>query len=781
MENQQNPPSGESDDEFVERWTSGEDSTTAYLREQYNEQGTAGSQFVQPTAGGKRPYAPHAVNNAGEGEQAQEDPASAMVRAATSHQEREHRPGEAGSLKDDAKAIGKDQVIAGIEVAGAAATVLSDGAAAPAVEGVEAGVEAAGTKAAEGIAEKGATKAAGKAATKGVESGLEKGAEQAAKRKITEKVGQQAYEDALKRGVSEEAARAIADSAVKNASRDAATKTAGQTLKDAAKGSPEKETIDKVVGDSGKTTRAGTDATLSGRIQEALGDWEGKSNKEKLKDARKIAKNGGSTREARENNKAEAKANQGTDRAHDDRGGRERANDALAAATGISAKKAVRGVPLIGGAIEAEVDTEYRLTRQANRMMKRVVAGSVGVVAFLVIGFSLATTGAATSGAAGGAQATLGNQGTCVVAGESATADLTNLPAGPIAGYSGDQISNAAHIVIAGNKMGLSVHDQTVGVATAMGESSLKNISYGDGAINPDGSVADSIGLFQQQSNWGTTAERMDPETAAKLFFDAMVRRFPEQATRDSMDINEIAHKVQINQDPNYYTKFVSPANQMVAALTGITTSSSGGDTNTETAATTDGSATVTTATNCAPTVIGGGGSGKFIIPVKWEDFYLSSYYGNRASPGGIGSTNHKGIDMAPGCGGRAIPKPKCTSVDPEPIMAAADGKVVTADTSCSGGYGCVVKIQHQGDLSQYATLYGHMKVDSITVKVGDEVKKGQVIGIMGSTGHSTGRHLHFETWVDGVQKDPMVTLKPFGLEFEYPADLETTNFPPNA
>ncbi len=66
--------------------------------------------------------------------------------------------------------------------------------------------------------------------------------------------------------------------------------------------------------------------------------------------------------------------------------------------------------------------------------------------------------------------------------------------------------------------LGLSRQAQVLGVMAAMGESSLRAIDYGDDAVNPDGSIADSIGLFQQQSSWGTVRERMDPTSSAKLF-----------------------------------------------------------------------------------------------------------------------------------------------------------------------------------------------------------------------------------------------------------------------
>ncbi|MCB0996308.1 MAG: peptidoglycan DD-metalloendopeptidase family protein [Acidimicrobiales bacterium] len=82
------------------------------------------------------------------------------------------------------------------------------------------------------------------------------------------------------------------------------------------------------------------------------------------------------------------------------------------------------------------------------------------------------------------------------------------------------------------------------------------------------------------------------------------------------------------------------------------------------------------------------------------------------------------------------------------PIWAAKDGVVISA--GWQGGYGNAVVIQHDGNV---ATLYGHMS--SIAVRVGQTVTAGEQIGAVGSTGMSTGPHLHFETRVNGVPQDP--------------------------
>jgi murein DD-endopeptidase MepM/ murein hydrolase activator NlpD len=88
-----------------------------------------------------------------------------------------------------------------------------------------------------------------------------------------------------------------------------------------------------------------------------------------------------------------------------------------------------------------------------------------------------------------------------------------------------------------------------------------------------------------------------------------------------------------------------------------------------------------------------------------------------------------------------------------DPIRATANGKVVSA--AYAGGYGRMVEIDHGNGLS---TRYGHMS--EIHVKVGDQIKIGQVIGAVGSTGRSTGPHLHYETRIEGEAVDPQKFLR---------------------
>ncbi|MCL2588137.1 MAG: peptidoglycan DD-metalloendopeptidase family protein [Oscillospiraceae bacterium] len=129
-------------------------------------------------------------------------------------------------------------------------------------------------------------------------------------------------------------------------------------------------------------------------------------------------------------------------------------------------------------------------------------------------------------------------------------------------------------------------------------------------------------------------------------------------------------------------------------------------------------------------------GTGRFIWP---SDFTgnVTSGFGPRQSPGGIGSRNHQGIDIAaPGINGTNV-------------LAAASGVVTMS--GWNGGFGNFIVINHG---SGYATLYAHNS--SNLVRAGDNVVQGTIIGRVGSTGNSTGPHIHFEVHRNGVPVNPM-------------------------
>jgi murein DD-endopeptidase MepM/ murein hydrolase activator NlpD len=127
-----------------------------------------------------------------------------------------------------------------------------------------------------------------------------------------------------------------------------------------------------------------------------------------------------------------------------------------------------------------------------------------------------------------------------------------------------------------------------------------------------------------------------------------------------------------------------------------------------------------------------------FRRPVEGEN-NLTSNFGPRSDPFTGATAMHAGMDFRSPIG--------------TPVRAAAAGRVVTAEVS--GGYGNLVELDHGRGL---ATRYGHLS--EILVKHGDMVAPGAVIGLIGSTGRSTGPHLHYETRVTGAAVDPIRFLQ---------------------
>lgn len=140
-------------------------------------------------------------------------------------------------------------------------------------------------------------------------------------------------------------------------------------------------------------------------------------------------------------------------------------------------------------------------------------------------------------------------------------ADPGNIPAEAVAGYGKEQLQNARYIMHAAYRLGLTVRDQTIGVMTAMGESSLRVLDHGD-AVGPD-----SRGLFQQRANgaWGSYEDRMDPHRSATNFFLELIKI----KNRDDLEPTIVAHRVQRNADPHHYARYWSAAVAVVTALTG--------------------------------------------------------------------------------------------------------------------------------------------------------------------------------------------------------------------
>lgn len=310
----------------------------------------------------------------------------------------------------------------------------------------------------------------------------------------------------------------------------------------------------------------------------------------------------------------------------------------------------------------------------------KVIAGAIAalLVALFGVTFVLASVQRADA------------QGMCL-------ADTNALPA-DVAGYKGEQLVNAAAIIRAGIDVGVDQHGQVLAVMTAMGESGLRNVTYGDwetsGVTNPDGTRTTSIGLFQQQESWGSVQDRMDPSRAAALFYDRLIQVPGWQTMPATLAI----HAVQINADPQHYARYESDATAIVTTLT----------------------------TSCAA------GSGEWIVPARGK---VTDTFGtcDLSRPGG---ECHKGTDLADGtCGG--------------PVWAASAGIVRSAGVQPYRGY--AVWIDHGGGI---VTGYFHMEAD-LLVGAGDVVAAGEQIGKMSNTGYSYGCHLHFQVEKDGKPINP--------------------------
>ncbi len=124
---------------------------------------------------------------------------------------------------------------------------------------------------------------------------------------------------------------------------------------------------------------------------------------------------------------------------------------------------------------------------------------------------------------------------------------------------------------------------------------------------------------------------------------------------------------------------------------------------------------------------------------------WISSSWGYRAPPKGGASSFHQGVDIASACG--------------NPIYAATEGVVEYA--GWNGGYGNYIRIDHGGGRT---TAYGHIRSGGLLVSHGEVVIPGQNIARVGTTGTSTGCHLHFEVRMNGISQDPVPFMRDRGI-----------------
>ena len=129
-----------------------------------------------------------------------------------------------------------------------------------------------------------------------------------------------------------------------------------------------------------------------------------------------------------------------------------------------------------------------------------------------------------------------------------------------------------------------------------------------------------------------------------------------------------------------------------------------------------------------------------YLGPIQWPfpvGVPISTYFGPRVPPCSGCSSFHKGLDMNPGAD--------------TPVQAIADGVVREVSATDKSGLGVYAIIDHMDDGRKVSSLYAHMRGGSLALSPGQPVLVGQRIGNVGTTGQSTGPHLHFEILLDGV------------------------------
>ena len=309
-----------------------------------------------------------------------------------------------------------------------------------------------------------------------------------------------------------------------------------------------------------------------------------------------------------------------------------------------------------------------------------------------------------------------------------------------------DQLTHAATIIETGSGIeGVGRPGVKVALMAALTESTLRQLAntsaYPESADYPndgDGSDNDSLGLFQMrpQSGWGSVEDLMDPTYQASAFYGGpdgpnhgSPRGLVDIPGWEQMDPAEAAQAVEVSAYPDRYREYEPVAETILDAL-----SASGGPT-------VEPAGRAVTA--AAPAERGSSG---VVFPLPEDTWVATSPFGPRTHPITGEQTMHTGSDFA--------------APDGTPILAAADGSVTVAEYSdASGG---IVVIEHTIDGSTVATAYIHSWADGIHVTVGDQVSAGQHIADVGSSGMSTGPHLHFEVregGTDGDHVDPAAWL----------------------
>jgi murein DD-endopeptidase MepM/ murein hydrolase activator NlpD len=276
-------------------------------------------------------------------------------------------------------------------------------------------------------------------------------------------------------------------------------------------------------------------------------------------------------------------------------------------------------------------------------------------------------------------------------------------PAVTAAGLDAEQVANAQVFIAEGKRRGLAPVAIVAALAAGKVESEMRNLDYGHGT---------SVGVLQLIDDHGSARQRLDPLFSVSWFYDG-VQTFTAPGYAE-MPVGALAQRQQRSAFPLEYAKEEGWATAVYAALEG------------------------TQPGTCAPLA-----AGPWTHPLAPGTFTLTSGFGPRRSPGGIGSRNHAGLDYGAPTG--------------TPVFSASAGRVSFVGNG--GGYGNLVRVIHADGVE---TFYAHLSATAVTQ--GDDVQPGAPLGAVGSTGSSTGPHLHFEVRINGVPTDPRPWLTGHGV-----------------
>ncbi|MGW2654426.1 M23 family metallopeptidase [Streptomyces sp. NPDC001478] len=305
----------------------------------------------------------------------------------------------------------------------------------------------------------------------------------------------------------------------------------------------------------------------------------------------------------------------------------------------------------------------------------------------------------------------------CIVKASTSEGGTTQRPQVPLnphgkqtqPSWNEEQTKNAAVITNVARTRNLKPRAAVIAVATSMQESTLHNLRHGD---------RDSQGLFQQRPSqgWGTVAQVTDPIHASNKFYDRLVK-IPNW---DTKDLSHVAQGVQRSGFPEAYAKWETSAGRLVAQVWGADV------------------------IDCEQHSGGGKAAkavGSWQAPVSVKSSHNYRAGGTRWSSG-----SHTGVDF---------PVPTGTE-----LHAVGNGTVVEAGWGEAYGNNIVLKMS-DGTYTQYAHL------SRVSVSTGQKVRAGQVMGLTGSTGNSTGPHLHFEARngpAYGSDIDPVKYMRQRGI-----------------